>query len=388
MPMTPEQLARMRELAGAPDLGDGVEIQADPTVQQTTTNAHNDVFTNIPTPTPAGMPGAGMGSKPMTAQEQMRARMRAGNGAHTASTMTQGEQYNPTSSAGVASTPTPAPAPAPAPVHTQSPQSTPTQSPIANQTIINTTQTDADEPKKGFGFKMTPIIAIAITIAVLLAGFLGYSYYVKHKGDAKPTDTEAAETEWVDPFADDSTQWIVPDTQWNYTAEQIQQLRAAGYTGDEIEQYASTQTPYLDLIKQAEAARDAYIQEAIAPLYDTASDEYKHYISQTWLSLRERDDVDGWIPAMTYLEQRKNLDYEKIEVHGNQLFLKVYLDDFAHDDWFYVLVTPEQWNSLNDAGNVLVTYEYATSYDGDDAFTAVEDTNNIYIINAYIDQAY
>ncbi len=384
MPMTPEQLARMRELAGAPDLGDSVEMQADPTVQQTTTNAHSDVFTNIPTPTPAGMPGAGTGSKPMTAQEQMRARMRAGNGAHTASTMTQGEQYNPVSQAAPAQAPTPTPTPTP--VHTPTP--TPTQSPIANQTIINTTQTEQDEPKKGFGFKMSPIIAIAIAIAVLLAGFLGYSYYVKHKGDPKPADAEQTETEWVDPFADGSTQWIEPDTQWNYTAEQIQQLRAAGYTGDEIEQYASTQTPYLDLIKQAEAARDAYIQEAIAPLYDTASDEYKHYISQTWLSLRERNDVDGWIPCMTYLEQRKNLDYEKIEVHGNQLFLKVYLDDFAHDDWFYVLVTPEQWNSLNDAGNVLVTYEYATRYDGEDAFTAVEDKNNIYIINAYIDQAY
>lgn len=324
----------------------------------------------VPSMQPAPAP-----QRQMTAQEAMRARMHAGNQGSNPSVMTQGEQYAPQSAQ-----PTP------------QPQVRPQQSPVANQTIINTTQgggvqPDAEEAPndgKSRGFKMNPIMAVGIVIAVLLAVFLGYSYFVKHSGEGS-TDGEETSSEFIDPFYDPDTQWITPDAQWEYSEEEIAALRAAGYTGDEIEQYAQSMTPYTDLIKEAEAARDAYIQEAIAPLYDTASDEYKHFISQTWLALNKRTDINEWnLTAMQYMK-RENLDYEKIDVYGNQLFIKIYLDDFAHDDWFYCLVTPDEWNKLNDAGNIIVNYTYTTRYVGDDAYTSYEDTDHFYIIDASIE---
>lgn len=318
-----------------------------------------------------------------TAQQAMMARMQASrNQQGSPSVMQQGEQYQP--------------------INQQS--ANPPSSPVANQTIINTTQQpgggggnngpggpvngqnnegnqDGQESGKSKGFKMNPIMAVAIVIAVLLVGFFIVSYLSKSDGNAE----NPSESEVVDPFNDTNLEWIIPENQYEYTSDQIAQLRAAGYTGDEIEQHASTMTPFEDLIRQAEAARDAYIQDAIAPLYDTASDEYKHFISQTWLALEKRTDIYDWkITAMNYAK-RENLDYEKVGVYGNQLYIKVYLDDFNHDDWFYCLVTPEEWNKLNDAGNVIVNYTYATRVVGDDPMTYYEDTENFYIISASIE---
>ena len=307
--------------------------------------------------------------RPMTAQEAMRARMQAGRNQQAQPTqqtvMTQGEQYSP--------------AQQPAPIdQTQAPNG---QSVAANNTIINTTQTE-DDGGSSKGFKMNPVMAIGIAIVVLLLIFFGYSYLSKNTPD-NPDESEQQSN--YDPFEDPNIEWVIPDQSLDYTMTEIQQLRAAGYTGDEIESYAAQHVPYADLIKEAEAARDAYIQQAIAPLYDTASDEYKRFVSQTWLTLPKRTDADEWKNiAMNYAE-RRNLDYEKIDVYGNQLFIKIYLDDNLHEDWFFCQVTPEEWNRLGPAGNIIVNYTYCRRLVGDDMWTAVEDMEHIFIISASIE---
>lgn len=330
-----------------------------------------------------GQPMSGMPPTPPTqqrpsGQDAMRARMQASRNQQTsAQAMTQGEQY------------------APQPTVQQAPPPQQQQgSPVANRTIINTTQSpDNQQDSHGEGggnnnggkkgFKMNPIMAIGIVIAILLFVFFAYSYASKQAGESGEQDP-TTDTNY-DPFADPNMEWVVPENQYTYTPEETAALRAAGYTGDEIEAAAAAMTPAGDLIKEAEAARDAYIQQAIAPLYDTASDEYKHFISQTWLALRERHDIETWGTTAMQYSERKNLDYEKIDTYGNQLYVKIYLDDFDHKDWFYCLVTPDEWKKLNDAGNIIVNYTYTTQYIGDDPLTSYEDMENYYIIDARIE---
>lgn len=352
--MTPEQLEALR---GQLSSGEPVQQQAPQQVQP------QQVQPQQPQ----------QAQQRLTPQQLMMQRMqesknKAPSGAQV---LSQGEQYQPVN------------------------QTAPAQQtfPVANQTIINTTQqpnggqqnsTEAggeSDGGKGKGFKMNPIMAVAIVIAVLLFAFFIVSYLGKNKEDGDSTE----DMQLTDPFSDPNVEWVIPDQQFSYEPDQVAQLRAAGYTGDEIEQYASQMTPYTDLIRQAEAARDAYIQDAIAPLYDTASDEYKHFISQTWLALDKRSDIYDWkITAMNY-SKRENLDYEKVDVYGNQLFIKIYLDDNVHADWFYCLVTPEEWNKLNDSGNIIVNYTYTTRVVGDDPMTSYEDTENFYIISSSIE---
>lgn len=322
-----------------------------------------------------GQPGTTAPQQRPSAQEAMKARMRA-SGTQAATPpvlMEQGENYNPVNQG-----------------QAQQPQQK-SSSVVANQTIINTTQKDgvpqddlSGDNGGSKGFKMNPKMAIALVVIGVVVIFFVFSFLGK-KPVTEDDNQGQDSSEVYDPFNDPNIEWEIPSTSDFYTLEEKQQLRAAGYTGDEIESYAAAQTPSKDLLRQAEAERDAYIQSAIAPLYDTASDEYKHFISQTWLTLPKREDFPDWKNICMNYSKRENLDYEKIDVYGNQLFIKIYLDDNKHENWFFCSVTPEQWNRLNDSGNIIVNYVYTTRYVGDDILTAVEDTENICIISSSIE---
>lgn len=244
---------------------------------------------------------------------------------------------------------------------------------------------DTGGKKKGFQFnKKSGWIIIA-----LIAGILVGAYVVFGKGSGGGGEKGTAEADPNQQIPNqDELEWINPDDinlTPSYSPEEIEQLRAAGYTGPEIEKYSSQGVDVDDLLRQSAAARDAYQKQANKDLYDVASPEFKHYIGQTWLTLPKRNDIQDWKLLGFQYTEKKNLDYEKIDVYGNQLFLKIYLDDKDHVSWFYLNVTPEEWNSLNDSGNVVVTYTYATHIVGDDVINGVEDKQNIYIIDASLE---
>ncbi len=253
----------------------------------------------------------------------------------------------------------------------------------ATSTIINTTATDGipqgGDNGGGGGFRLGKKVVYIIVAAIL--GLLLFAYFLfggdkKEGGETEPTPTPEEPIEWLDP---------VGQEQFLYTPQEVDALRTAGYTGTEIEEYQTAQTPAQDLIDIAEARRDAWIKDSVVPLYDMASDEYKHQTSQTWLTLPQRTDAAEWTMISAYYTERKNLDYEKIDIYGNQLFIKVYLDDSAHEDWFFLCVTPDEWNKLSDQGNVIVNYTYCTHLVGDDYMSAVEDTENIFITQASLE---
>lgn len=245
----------------------------------------------------------------------------------------------------------------------------------------NSNNNNNNANKKGFQLnKKSGWIIIAIIAAIVVGGYILFN---NKSGEEEPAANN-------DPTVDnqDDLQWIDPNDivlEPTYGPEDIQQLRAAGYTGDEIEQYSAAGVDKEDLLRQAKAQRDAFMKEGDKDLYDVSSDAYKHYINQTWLTLPKREDIQDWKMLGFNYTERKNLDYEKIDVYGNQLFLKIYLDDKDHTSWFYLNVTPTEWNALNDSGNVIVNYTYATHLVGDDVINSVEDKQNIYIIEASIE---
>lgn len=325
------------------------------------------------------MPSQGMENQRVSAQEALRNRMKAerSNGSSPqATTMSQTRDYQPNNMQAVNTQQT---------FNTQTTnvgQVNPQQS---TSTIINTTQQDGiqqggDEAGSGGKFKWSKNVVFIVVAAVMALLLLAYLLFGGNDGDSEEDDIP-------DPFTDDTLEWLDPvgvET-FLYTPQEIDALRTAGYTGTEIEEYQSAGTSAQSLIDIAEAKRDAWIKDAISPLYDMASDEYKYQISQTWLTLPQRTDATEWTMIGSMYTERKNLDYEKIDVYGNQLFIKVYLDDNTHEDWFFLCVTPEEWNALSDRGNVIVSYTYWTHLVGDDYFSSVEDTSNIYITQASLE---
>lgn len=313
------------------------------------------------TPPPAQQP---------TGQQAMRARMMAARGQQMQQTgqqvvLQQTESYQPT---GQQVTQQAQPTGQQVTQQTQQTQQVQqNQTQPQQTTMINTTQEGGGfKPGKKLIFVIVGILLVFVIAAIVILGS-------GKKEETNTPDESLEDLEWLDPVNQET---------FLYSPEEITNLRAAGYTGDEIESYQSQQTPAEDLIKQAEAERDAWVQEAIAPLYDTASDEYKHYVSQTWLTLPQRTDMADWTMIGAEYAVDQNLDYEKIDVYGNQMFIKVYLDDNAHESWFFLNVSPTEWNQLNDAGNIQVHYTYVTHLVGDDYMTATEDFDDIYITSA------
>ena len=298
--------------------------------------------------------------RPMTQSEMLRNRMKSGSQQSSDSVkLVQGDSYKPQED--------------------KTPEPTPTPT-AKTTTIINTPKTDDNdslvEDKK---FKITKPIAMVIVGVIIVLLILCVMFFGKGKEGSNDTTVDEG------LVSDEELEWITPDYTFSFTQEEIESLREVGYTGDEIESFASLGFSAADMVLEAEVKRDAWIQEAIAPLYDSTSEEYKNFINQTWLTLPERNDTDEWSEIAGYYEERKNLDYEKVTVYGNQLFLKVFLDDDTHQDWFFLNVTPEEWNKLNDRGNVIVTYTYCTRYVGVDSFTMVEDFDNVFITAATLE---
>lgn len=357
--MTPEQLASLRNAATSAmgDLGDINQPGAQQTQQQVQQQAQ--------TSQPAGNPyivnqTAGTVPQPnqsngMSRTEMMRQQMR-NNAAQPAQPqvqqMSQGDNYQPTQQQAVQQ-----------PI--QQVQQQPQQQ-TGNRTVINTTQrggvsNDDSGDNSGKGFKFTGKTALGLVGVVLI--IVVVFIIIASMGKKEKSNEEEQPTDTIVP--DDELEWIIDDSPTtafvNYSDAEVEELRGLGYTGTDIEEASSSNIPFRDLVKEAKAKRDAYVLETYSKILDTTSEDFKYYTSQTWLTLPQRSDMNDWTQTSEY-SVRKNLDYEKIDVHGNQLFIKVYLDDNLHEDWFYLNVTPEEWLMLQDYGNVIVNYTYVTHW--------------------------
>lgn len=244
--------------------------------------------------------------------------------------MSQGSGYNPSNQAGGQNT-----------------------QQVTNQPTNNNNGSNAGEKKPMFSMKQIAIMGGAALVLILLIVIIGGLT----KGGSGGKDVIAENP--VESSEPEILIYEEPDIPF-YDSAQIEKLRIMGYTADDIEAYEELAIPFEELVAEAEAKRQAWLDEAILPLYDTASDEYKQNMSSTWIPLPVRTDMQDWAEIGSYYEMTRNLDYEKVEVHGDQLFIKIYTDDVDHESYFFHLCTPEEWLALNDRGNVIATWTYCT----------------------------
>lgn len=223
--------------------------------------------------------------------------------------------------------------------------------------IAEAVQEDADSKKKPWKV----YVAVGALVAVILLGLIwAVATKVGGSDDQDPLPSDSSSPGIV--VGDDAywDQFEDPSTTFSYTDEEKQQLRAWGYTGDEIEDHESKETPVDELV----AASRQEQEEARATLSNPESPEYQALLNNTWLGQQalaipqyEEGVSEGIIYYDTYT---LNADYEKVPAHGHNLLLKVYLEDGSYAFMECPLL---RYMQLPDSGNIVVSYQTA-SIDG------------------------
>lgn len=230
------------------------------------------------------------------------------------------------------------------------------------------------------------VIAAIIVLGLIVVGlifFLGRSNKEEEEVVEEPVVGEVMLPEPVEEVVVEESIFAT-----TYDMEQVQNLLAAGATQEQVNEWQTNGVEYNYVYFTMLDRYYGWQLSNTLPTYDIASDAYKDVIGQTWMSLPKRNDIVEWTEDMLAYEHqvKQNLDYEKVEPYGNQLFLKVYLDANTHDSWFFLNITPNEWNLLDDTGNVVVDYVYQTHWlPFENQLDAVEDEQNIFIVSATLD---
>lgn len=210
--------------------------------------------------------------------------------------------------------------------------------------------------KKGLN-KKTFILIGAVVLAVVAIAIVMILVRGGGGGGDSDIDTPTSSGDFVDVGSEDDIWADIPTVTFSYTAEEKSSLRAWGYTGDEIESYEALETSVDTLI---EASRQAQ-EEARATLSNPESPEYQALLNSTFLGQNRimiPADIDPG--AIYYNTVTLNADYEKVEAHGHNLYLKVYLDDGSYS---FMECPLNRYSTLAESGNIVVTYRTAT-YEG------------------------
>ena len=195
------------------------------------------------------------------------------------------------------------------------------------------------------------VVCIIVGIAAVIGLILWQQYAdraMKTPGDT-PDDIIAGDPANIDDFFSSF------DPVFAYTQEEIADLRAWGYTGPEIEEAQSNETPASELIAASKKAQE----EARETLSNPWSPEYLALLSQTWLGERAVEVPEFIVNYTGYSTENItfNADYERMPAHGTNLFLRILLADGTHH---FMEVSPFRYSELDDAGNIVVTYDLIT----------------------------
>lgn len=144
----------------------------------------------------------------------------------------------------------------------------------------------------------------------------------------------------------------------SFTAEQIEQLKKLGYTGDEISIAARDMLNYDALVAKAQELREAEALAEIARMSDQASEEFQTLLKWGTFAFPYREFTPRNGENIAYNQPGNyvvNADYEKVPTYGLQLELKVKI---ANGTYVYMPVEPARWETLPDSGNIVVQVNY------------------------------
>lgn len=216
------------------------------------------------------------------------------------------------------------------------------------------TPTDTPAPVEETGSKKTPKALIVVAIVVLfIMGVFAISKVSGRKESPIVSDV-------IDPTpSTDDAYWdaFEEPEDFFYSQEEIESLRAWGYTGDEIEAKELEQVPASSLIAASKEAQE----EKLKTLGDVTSPEYQELLNSTWLGQEPMalpEYVEGVSEnELSFATRTYNADYVKVPAHGRTLFLKVFLEDGSYTFMECDLL---RYIQLPDSGNIVVTYSEIT----------------------------
>lgn len=301
-------------------------------------------------------------------------------------TLTQDREYNPTVDNGDAS-------------QTQS-QAKPTgNAPVREQLKQGGNNVGPKKPANNSkGFALSPKIIIfslvAIIVIVLMIVLFGGGFStdkdseeeseIVYNEDGSYTDEEGNLHDALGYIYDPDGNIIYDPfyVPFEYTEEEIADLRAAGYTGDEIEQFQTDEIDAQTKIDEAAKAQQDFITQQRNEVNAQEGDLYTDILNNTWLGMPENWKFTDVTEEWTTISENRNVDYEKFAQHGNQLFLKVYLDDRVHEQWAFMQIDPIRYAQLEDRGNIIVTITFRCLSTYNEETDELEyDKNNIFITN-------
>ena len=147
-----------------------------------------------------------------------------------------------------------------------------------------------------------------------------------------------------------------------YTEDEKSRLRAAGYTGDDIDKMATQGKPADDSLAEAKAQRSKYLQELYGELepeaQDGASEAYNDLKANTWLGQNLRPVSKPSNEMFSTTTHRENCRYIKLPPKGGELFVKLTL---KNSDYVFLTVHPDEYDKLDTEGNMVIDYD-AISY--------------------------
>ena len=208
-------------------------------------------------------------------------------------------------------------------------------------------------PSESGGMKSMAVKIGAGVVAILVVAIV--VVFLSGKSEEKPK--QGSSDDWA---AITYTPYV-----FKYTDAEKTQLRAHGYTGDEIEAFEAQQQDVGQLIQQAKDLMTKTYEETVAPLFDNASEEYLELLDKTWVGQREFD-VPADVTNYSYMSTTLNLDYEKVSSAGLQLFIKVHVNDTKA---IFMNVKPDRWLQLKDRGNIVLNIKYVQLPNGEQVVT-------------------
>jgi len=281
-----------------------------------------------------------------------------------------------------------------APVKTETPKAEPKVEPKSDvgrsvlsniQSVSKSSEPDDDdedeEPKKGIskllsGFKKLPelkssgvgkLAMFGVIVVILILGYCLLSTMGKDGKNKNNSNDEIPPTPTTDLFAN-----IIEQPVYSYPPGDTATLRANGYTGAEIEDYAKAGVSVFDLVQQAQEERQKIYDAEIKPYLDGASEEFKALAADTWVGQSELTFSED-TTKYRYFSETHNVDYEKLPARGSQLFVKLELD--VTGEILFMQVTPERYVTLRDSGNIVVTISLTKTGDGKRVITSIKEVS-------------
>lgn len=172
------------------------------------------------------------------------------------------------------------------------------------------------------------------------------------------TGTAVTGDNGMSAFIDTNGAGVNFNTQATEVTDVVMELRKLGYTGDEIAAAQNSGADLNAMVESARALRDEEAKEALERMSDSASEEFQHIVNYSIFCLPEIEfpEVEN-APGRVIKDGNYtvNADYEKLDLRGNQLFIKLKI---ANETYAFMTTTPERWGNLPDTGNMVVRIDY------------------------------